>query len=318
MFDVIIVGGGPAGLSAALVLGRCRRSVLVCDEGRPRNAASNALHNFLSREGIAPDEFLRIGRAQLKPYDVELSRTLVKTVRQLPAGFEVRLEDGKRVQARKLLLATGVRDHCPEVANIASFIGRGVYYCSYCDGYTVRDRPLIALGRGVAGANLALALTTWSSKVLYCTNGTRRPSGAICARLARYHVGVRSERIVRVEGRKHLEWVVLARQRRIRCEGLFIQNGCAPQSNLAAQLGCAFTRGGAVTTKKGCRTTVDSVFVSGDAADRPHAVVVAAASGAEAAFAINQELREQECSLDGCQIRGRRPPAKQQRRQGMF
>jgi thioredoxin reductase len=297
MYDVVVVGGGPAGLSAALVLGRCRRRVLVCDEGRPRNEASQAVHNFLTREGTAPDELLRIARAQLRPYTVEFRRGLVTTVRKRSEGFDVRFADGRRTRARKLLLATGVRDHCPNVASISRYIGRGVYYCSYCDGYTVRDRPLIALGQGVAGANLALALTTWSDDVLYCTNGHRRPSAAICKRLGRYRVNVRTERIVRLEGRTHLEWVVLTRGRRVPCEGLFVQNGCAPQSDLAAQLGCQFTRGGAVTTRKGSRTTVDSVFVSGDAADRPHAVVVAAASGAEAAFSINQELREQECSL---------------------
>ena len=297
MFDVVIVGGGPAGLSAALVLGRCRRRVLVCDEGRPRNAASRAVHNFLTREGTAPDELLRIARAQLRPFDVEVRNVAVRTAAKRQGVFAVRLADGRRVRTRKILLATGIRDHCPDIADIGRFVGRGVYYCSYCDGYTVRTRPLAALGRGVAGADLALALTTWSPDVLYCTNATVRPSSKVCDRLGRYGIAIRSERIVRVEGRTHLEWIVFTRNRRVRCEGLFIQNGCAPQSDLAAQLGCTFTRRGAVTTLKGSRTTVDSVFVAGDAADRPHAVVVAAASGAEAAFVINRELREQECRL---------------------
>lgn len=297
MFDVIVVGGGPAGLSAALVLGRCRRRVLVCDEGRPRNAASRAVHNFFTREGMAPDELLRIGRAQLRPYEIDIRRIGVRSAVSRKGGFEVRLADGRRGRARKLLLATGIRDHCPDIVGVKQFIGRGVYYCSYCDGYTVRDRPLAALGRGVPGADLALALTTWSSDVLYCTNGTFRPSATLCDRLARYRIPVRSERIVAVEGRKHLEWIIFARDRRVRCDGLFIQDGCAPQSDLAAQLGCEFTRRGAVTTRKGSRTTVDSVFVAGDAADRVHAVVTAAASGAEAAFSINRELREEECSL---------------------
>jgi thioredoxin reductase len=297
MYEVIIVGGGPAGLSAALVLGRCRRRVLLCDEGRPRNEASHAVHNFLSREGTAPDELLRIARSQLRRYDVELCSGVVKAAIKRQRGFELRLAGGRRVRAKKLLLATGIRDNCPDIPGLRRFVGRGVYYCSYCDGYTVRDRPLAALGRGVDGAELALALTTWSSDVSYCTNGSARPSSKVCAQLERYGVGVRGDRIVRVEGRTHLEWLVFRRGQRVRCAGLFIQHGCAPQSDLAAQLGCAFTRRGAVTTRRGSRTTVDSVFVAGDAADRPHAVVVAAASGAEAAFAINAELREQECTL---------------------
>ncbi|MEO6028036.1 MAG: NAD(P)/FAD-dependent oxidoreductase, partial [Candidatus Binatia bacterium] len=264
MFDVVIVGGGPAGLSAALVLGRCRRRVLVCDDGRPRNAQAQAVHNFLTREGTPPDEMLRIARAQLRPFDVEIRRGPVRTAAPRAGGFEVRMGDGRRVRTRKLLLATGIKDVCPDIAAIARFIGRGVYYCSYCDGYTVRDRPLAALGSGVDGADLALALTTWSKEVVLCTNGAARPTRKTCERLARYGIPVRSERILRVEGRQHLEWIVLGRER-LRCEGLFIQNGCVPRSDLAAQLGCAFTRRGAVTTRKGQRTTVDSVFVAGDA-----------------------------------------------------
>jgi thioredoxin reductase len=297
MFDVVIVGGGPAGLSAALVLGRCRRRVLVCDDGRPRNAQARAVHNFLTREGIAPDELLRIARSQLRPFDIEIRQVQVRTAQSREDGFDVRLADGRRVRTRKLLLATGIKDNCPDIVDIRRFIGRGVYYCSYCDGYTVRDRPLAALGRGVAGADLALALTTWSDQVVFCTNGTRLSSLKTCEQLGRYRVAVHNERIVRVEGKKSLEWIVFTRERRIRCEGLFIQHGCVPRSDLADQLGCAFTARGAVATRKGLRTTVDSVFVAGDAADGAHAVVTAAASGAEAAFAINQELREQECKL---------------------
>ena len=141
---------------------------------------------------------------------------------------------------------------------------------------------------------------TWSNDVVFCTNGGRAPSGRVCERLARYGVAVRPQRIARVEGGRRLEAVVFARGARLACEGLFIQEGCVQQSDLAGRLGCAFTRRGAVAIRKGSRTSVPSVFVAGDAADRPHAVVVAAASGAEAAFAINHELREQECTLDAC------------------
>lgn len=296
-FDVAIVGGGPAGLSAALVLARCRRRVLVCDEGHPRNEASRAVHNFFTREGTPPDELLRIGRAQLRGYDVELRDVAVRAACRRPHGFELALAGGRSVRARKLLLATGIRDNCPEIPGIRRFIGRGVYYCSYCDGYTVRDEPLVALGRGVAGANLALALTTWSRRVVYCTNGSRRPRGAVCDRLAQFGVTVHVRRIAGVEGGRHLEALVLARGLRIPCRGLFIQEGDHPQSDLAERLGCAFTRRGTVATRRGGRTSVPSLFVAGDAAEDHRAVAVAAASGATAAFAINQELREEDASL---------------------
>jgi thioredoxin reductase len=297
-YDVIIVGGGPAGLSAALVLGRCRYRVLLCDEGRPRNEASSAVHNFFTREGTPPDELLRIGRVQLAPYDVEIRDVAVASARRERHGFVVRLADGQRARGRKLLLATGIRDNCPPIPRIREFVGRGVYYCSYCDAYTVRDRPLAALGHGRAGADLALALTTWSDTVTLCTNDGHRPRRDLSQILERYGVGFRTERIVRVEGNAALERIVFARGPALPCAGLFIQEGDRQQSDLASQLGCDFSRRGGVRARKGERTSVPSLFVAGDAADAVRAVVVAAASGAEAAFTINRELREERCAVE--------------------
>jgi thioredoxin reductase len=293
----VIVGGGPAGLSAALVLGRCRRRVLVCDDGRPRNAASRAVHNFLGREATPPAELLRIARRELRPYAVELRHGRVVDAAARAGGFEVRLAGGGRARARKLLIATGVRDNCPDIEGIRSLIGRGVYYCSYCDGYTVRDRPLVALGRGVAGANLALALTTWSGDVTYCTNGTPKPRAGVCERLGACGIPVIATRLARVEGNGRLEALITRRGRRIPCAGLFIQEGDRQQADLAERLGCRITRRGSVRTHAGGRTTVPSLFVAGDAADDVRAVIVAAAGGAKAAFAINEELRKEARSL---------------------
>ena len=291
MFDVVIVGGGPAGLSAALVLARCRRRVLVCDEGRPRNQASRVVHNFLSREGTSPAELRRLARRQLAPYAVEIRDERVVGAVRRSSGFALRLAGGGRAHGRKLLIATGIRDNCPEIEGIGAMVGRGVYYCSYCDGYTVRDRPLVALGRGIAGANLALALTTWSRDVTYCTNGTPKPRAGVCERLAACGIPVIAARLARVEGRRRLEAVVTGRGRRIPCVGLFIQEGDRQQSDLAERLGCRLTRRGSVRTYKTGRTTVPSLYVAGDAADDARAVIVAAATGAKAAFAINEELR---------------------------
>ena len=138
MLDVVIVGAGPAGLSAALILGRCRRHVLICDTGRYRNAASHALHGFLTRDGTDPGEFLQLGREQLRPYDtVELRHVEVTDVAHEDNHFTVTLADGVRVTSRKLLLCTGVVDSLPQIEGIETYYGRGVHHCPYCDGWEI-------------------------------------------------------------------------------------------------------------------------------------------------------------------------------------
>ena len=153
--DVIIVGAGPAGLSAALVLGRCRRRVLVFDSGHPRNAASHGLHGYLTRDGIDPGEFLQIARDQLRQYEtVQLRHVEVIDAQRLENSFEISLANGERFTSRRLLLATGVVDEIPQIEGMAEFYGTSVFHCPYCDGWEMRDQPLAVLGHGKAGAAL--------------------------------------------------------------------------------------------------------------------------------------------------------------------
>jgi thioredoxin reductase len=296
IYDCIVVGGGPAGLSAALMLGRCRRRVLVCDAGQPRNRWAHAAHGFLTRDGIAPGELRRIAREQLAPYDTVELRTaeVVDAVRE-GGEYALRCADDTRLRCRKLLLATGVVDELPAIEGLAAFYGRSVHHCPYCDGWEWRDQPIAIYGRGEEGAGLAQGLTVWSRDLLLCTDGPAELPERIVERLATLRIPVREERVRGLEGRDgKLQRIVFERGPTAERRALFFATGQRQASPLAARLGCAFTARGAVATGKCEATDVPGLYVCGDASREAQFVVVAAAEGAEAGMAINQALLEEE------------------------
>jgi thioredoxin reductase len=295
MYDVIIVGAGPAGLSAALMLGRCRRRVLVIDSGSPRNAASRAMHGFLSRDGMPPREFLTTAREQMRRYDtVELRDGCVVEAECREGTFHVTLEDGAQHAARKLLIATGVVDNLPDIPGFRELYGLSVFHCPYCDGWEVRDQPLAIYGRGGRGLGLSLELTAWSRDLVLCTDGPSELAADDRARLERNGIRVREERVVRLEGPGGLERVVFAASEPLARRALFFTTGQRQQSRLAQGLGCEINEKGTVRTGKYEATHLSGLYVAGDASRAVQWVVVAAAEGAEAAFAINTDLLKED------------------------
>lgn len=295
MYDVIIVGAGPAGLSAALMLGRSRRRVLVCDTGRPRNAASRAMHGFLSRDGIAPADFLRTAREQMQQYEtVELRDVEVVHAECREGRFHVTLRDGVRLAARKLLIATGVVDNLPSLPGFSELYGRSVFHCPYCDGWEVRDQPLAVYGRGARGLGLSLELTGWSRDVVLCTDGPSELEAGEIARLTRNGIVLREEPVERLAGTDELEHVVFTTGDLLARRALFFTTGQTQQSELARALGCEISEKGTVRTGKYEATHLPGLFVAGDASRAVQWVVVAAAEGAEAAFAINTGLLKED------------------------
>jgi len=172
-FDVVIVGGGPAGLSAALVLGRCLRKVLVCDAGNPRNKPAKIFNGYLSRDGSTPAEFLEVSRTQLKRYrdSVQLREGVVKKVARRDERFTTTLETGESFDSRILLIATGLVDELPKIDNFRAFYGKTAHNCPYCDGWEVRGQRLIVAGGNQESADLAIELLLWSKNVTLCANG---------------------------------------------------------------------------------------------------------------------------------------------------
>jgi len=288
MYDVIIVGGGPAGLSAATILGRARRRVLIFDDGKYRNEASRGIHGFLSRDGIHPAELRRIAREQLSRYEVEYLCDHVTAARRIPGGFEVNIHDGSVRNSRTLLLATGVRDHLPEIEGFERFYGNGVFHCPYCDGWEVRDRPLAAFGHSAAG--LAASLKTWSHDIVFCSNGRARIKAADAVRLETLGIRHYPQKVAHLAGGDFLEQIVFSDGATVPCRGLFFSTGQTQRCDLARDLGCAFTNKGVVATGKLEGTNVPGLFVAGDASRDVQLAIVAAAEGAKAAIAINKAL----------------------------
>ena len=295
MYDVVIVGGGPAGLSAALILGRCRRRVVLCDAGKPRNARSHGLHGFLTRDGINPRELRGIGREQLRPYGVEIRDLPVTHVETISGGFRSQVEDGSCLESRKLLLATGVVDHVPQLEGMDQFYGTSVFHCPYCDGWEMRDQPLAAYGQGKSGAGLALSLKTWSRDVVLCTDGRARLRAQDRERLERHGIPVRQHRIERLEGHDGvLERIVFHGGEALARRGIFFSTGQNEACSLTAKLGCKFAPQGTVRTNLLQETNVPGLYVAGDACKDVQLAIVAAAEGAKAGFAINTALQHAE------------------------
>lgn len=294
MDDVIIVGAGPAGLSAALVLGRIRRRVLVIDSREPRNAPSSASHSFFTQDGTPPSEILRIGREQLRPYEVEVLDAEAADAFREGEAFTVVLGDGSRRNARRLLLATGVVDPLPAIEGLRELWGKSVLHCAYCHGWEVRDQPLAVYANGDSAAEIVALVRCLSRDVVLCTDGPA-DLGDDRALLDRNGIPIHEERIVRVDGKDgQLERIVFADGTGLPRRALFLPTLPRQHSDLPERLGCELTEIGLVKVNADGLTTVPGVYAAGDLALRRHSVVVASADGAIAGIAINHELSMEE------------------------
>ncbi|MGW2233196.1 NAD(P)/FAD-dependent oxidoreductase [Streptomyces sp. NPDC001759] len=292
-YEVIVVGGGAAGLSAALVLGRARRRTLVVDAGEPRNAPAAHMHGYLTRDGMPPAEFLATGREEIARYGVELVRDRAVDV---APGFTVSLASGRTVRARRLVVATGLKDEPPAVPGVAERFGRDVLHCPYCHGWEVRDRAFGVLATTPMSVHQALMVSQWSKDVTLFlhTVDEREPTDDDLRRLATAGVKVVPGEVAElvVEGDR-LTGVRLADGATHAREVVFVAPRAVPRTDLLERLGAELREtpfGAYPVVDETGRTTVPGVWAAGNAMGFAEQVVNAAAGGYRAGATINGEL----------------------------
>jgi thioredoxin reductase len=299
-YDAVIVGGGAAGLSAALVLGRARRRVLVVDAGTPRNAPAAHMQGFLSRDGLPPSELLAIGRAEIAAYGVELVAGTVVEIEPvgghgvsdpLEVAYRVRLAGGRVLTARRLVVTTGVSDHVPDLPGIRERWGRDLLHCPYCHGWEVRDEPLGVLGTIPGSVQHALLVRQWSDDVVFfantydLTDAERRQLDARGIEVVPGEVAGLVVEDDRLTGVELVDGRVVART------AVFVRPDIRPHPDgLLAGLGCEHDETGFVRTDATGRTTSPGVWAAGNVADPRAQVITAAGAGSAAAIALNADL----------------------------
>jgi len=294
IFDVIVVGGGPAGLSAALVLGRSRLRVALVDEGVPRNAPARALHNYLGRDGIRPLDLPAAGRREVARYGVAFHAGVATAAHREKHGFRVDLADGTRLRCRRLLLATGVVDPLPEIEGLEALYGTSVHHCPFCDGWEHRDERIAVYGRGAVAVRFAVKMTRWSPDVVLLTGGPSRLRTSDRELLEQMAIPVRSEPIARLEGtRGRLRRVVFTDGEPLERDALFFASRPEQRCDLAAALGCRFTHKGMVHANHREETGVPGLYVAGDASRDVQLAIVASAEGTKAGVAIVADLERE-------------------------
>ncbi|WP_046173576.1 NAD(P)/FAD-dependent oxidoreductase [Domibacillus indicus] len=294
MLDCVIIGGGPAGLNAALVMGRAGRQTILFDEGKPRNRVTQESHGFITQDGVSPSEFKKRARMDVEKYpSVSIQEQRVETVEKAGDVFRVQTKGGRDYMAKKVLLATGLRDILPGIAGIQNVYGTSVFSCPFCDGWEMRDRALAVFAEGERAFHMGKLLSNWSRDVMVFTNGYRMPDGERAV-LSRQQVAVVEERIEGLDSKEgKLTAVRLKNGRDIQREAGIVMTGLVQSAPFAEQLGCEATANGGIKVDSLGRTTVEGVYACGDASlSGPPQLVIAAAEGSKAAAGVIMDLVE--------------------------
>lgn len=291
MYDCIIIGGGPAGLTCAIYLARFKRNTLLIEDGKYRNYASPGIHGFLGYDGIKPVELLKQGRAEASKYNVNFKKGTVTRVIRKKGFFEV-LADKESVKTKKVVLAYGVKDDLPGIKGFKKFYGKNIHHCPVCDGYEVKGKRVGVIGLIDKVFEMAVELKQWTNNITVLTNGHPEGMDRIkISKLAKSGIIVTNEKISFLKGKENLESIVLMNGNSIDIEAIFFSNKIENSCKIAEDLKCSLTqKHNKVIVNKNCESSVRGVFAIGDLLSGPQLVVTACSEGALAAIEINRQL----------------------------
>lgn len=296
LYDVVVVGGGPAGLAAALWLARYRRKVVVLDADDPRNAVTWAVHGYFGIRDPRPEELRRAGREQARVAGAQVERAVVHAITGAKDDFRVTTEDGREFAARRILLATGLLDIKPEIPGFEQFYGTSIWHCPDCDGPSVTGKRVGVIGWGTGSAKFCLYLLTWTDQLVLFTHSqpTRMTTEAMEA-LERHGIAIRREAVDRLEGTDGcVQRVILRGAPAEEVQAMFFHIACGPGSTLAADLGCGLVADeadeGILQVDQESETTVPGVYAAGDITPGMRLVIRAASEGVRAALGIHRSL----------------------------
>ena len=300
-YDVAIIGGGPAGLSAALWLARYLHKVVLIDSGDPRNWETRGINGFLGAHSIRSPELRARGRADAEKFGAELIDDSVKTAKKIDDDcYRLLLSGGKTIDAQRLLLAIGIKDVWPPIPGLADCYGETAHVCPDCDGYETRGRKTVVIGSGRKAVGMALALTTWTDKIVICTNG--EPAGMdeeLLAQIKKLNIPVLEQAVTCVKSKNgEIGCLELANGMSLDCDRLYFAIGQYPADDIGVELGCKRDEIGRIEIDERNHTSVKNVYAAGDIVPGVQLAIVAAASGAVAASAIHHSLVPEGRRLD--------------------
>ncbi|MGN7351461.1 NAD(P)/FAD-dependent oxidoreductase [Paenibacillus sp. 2003] len=292
LLDVLIIGGGPAGLNAALVLGRARKNVVVIDDETPRNWVTRETHGFVTRDGASPREFRKAAKEQIAAYpSVQFASDTATAITGNDGDFVIKTTQGASYRTKKILFAVGKKDLPLDINGLTEVYGKSAFVCPYCDGWELRDQSLVIIVSGDKALHMAKVISGWTERYTICTNGSDSLTDEQREELKQHHVTVFDVPIQSINSEEGMvQQVVLNDGTAIPCTGVFFQPKLFTGSELPKAIGCEITESGTVIVDATGKTSVAGVYSAGDAASELYQAIMAASLGALSAVSINNEL----------------------------